>query len=117
LSKKQKKKRPDEKTEQAQSEKLKSPLNPHAVLLIAIILPGVGQVLNYTPFRGIIMIFFMLVGSWISFNTTTPEHSVLGRYAGGWFVYALSIFDAYKWGRHRFEYFKVHGKDSPVINQ
>ncbi|MBW1785245.1 MAG: hypothetical protein JRK53_01295 [Deltaproteobacteria bacterium] len=76
------------------------------VLGIAIVLPGVGQVLNNTPTRGLFMIFFMLVGAWICFNTTTPEHSFLGRYAGGWFVYAISILDAYRFARVRSEVFK-----------
>lgn len=115
---KQKNKRPDRKTAPLPgSGKHKSPLNPHLVLLIAIIFPGVGQVINNTPVRGFIMVFFMLIGAWICFNTTTPEHSFLGRYAGGWFVYAISIFDAYKWARYRFEYFRVHGKNSPTINR
>ena len=81
-------------------------MNPYVVLLVAICLPGVGQVINNYPTRGLILIFFMLVGTWISFNTTTPEHSVLGRYAAGWFVYAMSILDAYKWARYRYELYK-----------
>ena len=90
---------------------VKRPLNPYLVLVIAIILPGVGQVLNNTPTRGLFMVFFMLVGAWICFNTTTPAHSFLGRYAGGWFVYAISIMDAYKWARVRYEIYKFRGPD------
>ncbi|MBI4773453.1 MAG: hypothetical protein HY788_04595 [Deltaproteobacteria bacterium] len=87
----------------------KPPMNPHLVLLVAILLPGVGQVLNNMPKRGLTMLLFMLVLVWICFHLTTPEHSFLGRYAGGWFVYAMSILDAYKWARYRYEYYKVHG--------
>ena len=38
---------------------------------------------------------------WVSYHLTTPDHSLLGRYAGGWFVYAMSLLDAYKWARVR----------------
>jgi hypothetical protein len=89
-------------------EKVKPPLNPYLVLAIAMVLPGVGQVLNNTPTRGLFMVFFMLVGAWICYNTTTPEHSFLGRYAGGWFVYAISILDAYRFARVRYEVFRYH---------
>jgi hypothetical protein len=89
----------------------KGPLNPYLVLAIAIVLPGVGQVLNNTPTRGLFMVFFMLVGAWICFHTTTPEHSFLGRYAGGWFVYAISILDAYRFARVRYEIYHFRGPD------
>ena len=99
--------------EHVRADKRKGALNPYVVLAVAIVLPGVGQVLNNTPARGLIMIFFMLVGAWICYNTTTPEHSVLGRYAAGWFVYAISVLDAYRWARYRSEYSKADGQDSP----
>jgi hypothetical protein len=85
------------------------PRHPYVVLLLAMVLPGMGQVMNSTPFRGLFFVFFMLVGAWICLHTTTPEHSYLGRFAGGWFVYAISILDAYKWARYRFEYFRRKG--------
>lgn len=110
---KSKKKRPDNKTGQIRSGRSRRPMNPYIVLVVAIVLPGVGQVINNTPLRGLIMVFFMIVGAWICFHTTTPEHSFLGRYAGGWFIYAMSILDAYRWARHRSEYDKVHGLKNP----
>jgi hypothetical protein len=75
--------------------------------MVAIILPGVVQVMNNTPMRGLILVLFMLMGAWICFHTTTPEHSFLGRYAGGWFVYAMSVLDAYRWARYRYEFLKA----------
>ena len=92
----------------------KPPLNPYVVLAVAILLPGVGQVLNDTPKRGLTMLLFMLALAWICYHLTTPEHSFLGRYAGGWFVYAMSILDAYKWARYRYEYYKTHGLGGDV---
>jgi len=52
------------------------------------------------------MLFFIIMMGMVSFYTTTPEHSVLGRFAGGIFIYAISIMDAYRWARYRWEYFK-----------
>lgn len=83
--------------------------HPYFVLLLAILLPGVGQVLNNTPGRGLLMVFFMIILGMVTFYTTTPEHSFLGRYAGGILIYAISIMDAYRWSRYRWEYFRKHG--------
>lgn len=82
------------------------PRHPYLVTLVAVLLPGYGQVLNHQPTRGLQFAFFTLLLGWISYQLTTPEHSVLGRYAGGWFVYALSVLDAYKHARIRWEVFQ-----------
>lgn len=84
---------------------LKRPFHPWLVLAVALALPGVGQVINNTPMRGLVMLFFMGLLGLFTFLTTTPEHSFLGRYAGGLFVYAISVMDAYRWSRYRWEYF------------
>lgn len=97
-----------------QPAKERPPFNPYAVLAVSIFLPGVGQVLNNTPTRGLFMVFFMLVGAWICFNTTTPQHSILGRYAGGWFVYAISILDAYRFAKVRYEIYRYHHPEAAV---
>ncbi|HXG29973.1 MAG TPA: hypothetical protein VNJ47_14125 [Nevskiales bacterium] len=82
---------------------MKTPWHPYAVFAIAALLPGMGQVLNATPVRGLMMAFFMLTLGVVCYHLTTPEHSLLGRYAGGWFVYAVSVMDAYQWARYRWE--------------
>ena len=93
-------------TETDSSKPVKPPLHPWLVIVVALLLPGVGQVVNGTPLRGLTMLFFMgLLGSF-TLLTTTPEHSFLGRYAGGLFVYAMSVMDAYRWARYRHELFK-----------
>ncbi|MEQ9487916.1 MAG: hypothetical protein RIM72_02855 [Alphaproteobacteria bacterium] len=79
----------------------KKPLNPYLVLAAAIVLPGIGQVLNETPRRGLVMVLFMLILGWVTLYTTTPDHSFVGRYAGGLFVYAISVMDAYRFARVR----------------
>jgi hypothetical protein len=88
----------------------KPPLNPYIVLLVSILLPGVGHVLNNQAKRGIIMLFFMISLAWVTYHLTTPQHSFLGRHAGGLFVYAMSIPDAYKRARYRWEYYRLHGR-------
>jgi hypothetical protein len=76
------------------------------VLLIAILLPGMGQVVNNTPSRGLMMAFSMLALGFVSWHLTTPEQSLVGRYAGGLFIYAISVMDAYRWARYRWEFFR-----------
>ncbi len=86
--------------------KLASPLHPLLVLGIAIVLPGVGQVVNNTPMRGLMMLFFMLMLGVITYNLAGPNISVVGKFAGGIFIYALSVMDAYYWARYRWECFR-----------
>ena len=77
-------------------------VKPIWVLVVAAILPGVGQVVNRMPIRGLVFIFYMLLLGIVTFNLTTPEHSLVGRYSGGIFIYAISILDAYKWASYRY---------------
>jgi NADH:ubiquinone oxidoreductase subunit 6 (subunit J) len=69
---------------------------PFLVLGVAIVLPGMGHVLNRTPVRGLLFLFYIILLGTITYHLTTPDHSFLGRYAGGIFVYAISIMDAYR---------------------
>lgn len=82
---------------------LQGPVHPYLVLLIAIVLPGVGQVVNHNPMRGLTMLFFMLVLGVVTYQMAAPGISVIGQFAGGIFIYALSIMDAYMWARIRWE--------------
>lgn len=84
---------------------LKPPPHPRLVLLVAILLPGVGQLLNGSSKRALMFLFFMLSLAWVSYYLTTPQHSFVGRYAGGFFIYAISIMDAYRFARLRWEIF------------
>lgn len=85
---------------------IKAPLAPLWVLLTAILLPGMGQVVNNTPVKGLVMISFMLILGMITFNLAQPHISMVGKLAGGIFIYALSIMDAYYWAKYRWEAFK-----------
>jgi hypothetical protein len=81
----------------------KPPINPYVVLAVAIVLPGVGHVLAGQPQRGFGFAFFSLLLALLTWHTTTPEHSFIGRSAGGLFVWALSIPDAYRIARLNYE--------------
>lgn len=82
-------------------------VKPIWVFVLAAILPGVGQVVNRMPIRGLVFIFYMLLLGIVTFNLTTPEHSLVGRYSGGIFIYAMSILDAYKWASYRYRRTRV----------
>lgn len=71
------------------------------VLCSSLLLPGSGQVINRTPMRGLVFVFYIVLLGAITYQLTTPEHSFLGRYAGGLFVYAISVVDAYTWAARR----------------
>jgi hypothetical protein len=91
----------------------KPPLHPYWVLLIAMVLPGVGQVVNNTPNRGIMFLFFMMSLGWVSMHLSPPDASFIGRYAGGFFIYAISVLDAYRWARYRWAFFhREQGKSA-----
>ncbi|MEY4369715.1 MAG: hypothetical protein RL564_1665 [Pseudomonadota bacterium] len=78
------------------------PLHPLLILVVAVILPGMGQVLNGMLVRAWIMIFFALSLGVVTYHLTTPAHSFIGRHAGGFFIYAIMVMDAYLWSRYRY---------------
>ena len=82
---------------------MKKPLHPWAVLAIAVVLPGVGHVASRQPVRGLIFLFFIILLGAFTVKTASPDVSVVGKYAGGLFVWAMSILDAYRIGRIRYE--------------
>lgn len=81
------------------------PLSPKLVILIATLLPGMGQVANRMPTRGLMFVFYIILLAVVTYNLTTPDHSFIGRYSGGIFVYMLSVLDAYRWAKYRYKVF------------
>ena len=77
------------------------PINPYLVLTLATMLPGAGHVAVRDATRGLAFAFFAVFFSVITYKTTPPDRSFLGRHAGGLFVWALSIPDAYRRARVR----------------
>ena len=80
-----------------------APAHPYAVLALAVLMPGGGHVLAGQPQRGFGFALFSLLLGVISWHTTTPDHSFIGRLALGLFVWAVSIPDAYRVARINWE--------------
>ena len=85
------------------------PINPYLVLAIAVVLPGGGHVAAGYPERGLRFAFFAMLMVAFTWHFSTPEQSFVGRSAGGLFVWALSIPDAYRLARIRYEVWKSKG--------
>ena len=92
----------------------RAPPQPYLVLAVAILLPGCGHLLLGQQRRGLTFLFFMLLLGLVTFQLTTPERSLVGRYAGGLFVYALSLTDAYRLARERYERWRAAAQPSRV---
>jgi hypothetical protein len=82
---------------------MKKPMHPWAVLAVAVVLPGVGHVVSRQPMRGLIFLFFIILLGAFTLKTAAPDVSIVGKYAGGLFVWAMSILDAYRIARIRYE--------------
>jgi len=85
---------------------LRRPRHPLLVLLAAILLPGFGHTLSGFPLRGLTLQMFMIVFGLITWHLTTPQQSLVGRLAGGVFIYAVSIMDAYRLAKLRWDAFQ-----------
>lgn len=72
------------------------PHHPLAVLGVALVLPGMGQVLNDQAKRGLVFVFYILLLGILTRLVAPEDATVVGRVAGGVFVYALSVLDAYQ---------------------
>lgn len=74
----------------------KKPVNPRLVLLAAIMIPGAGHLLLGKQVRGAYFLFFSIVLGWLTTKIAPEQASFIGRHAGGFFIYALSLPDAYR---------------------
>lgn len=92
---------------------MKPPLSPRIVLAVALILPGVGQVLNRQPLRGLIFVGFAVLLGGFTLKTAAPDVSFIGKLSGGLFVWAMAVLDAYKFARIRRAIWD-HAKRSPA---
>lgn len=79
----------------------KAPPHPHLVLAIATLLPGMGQVMNRQPVRGLTFVFFALLLGAFTLKTAAAEVSFVGKMAGALFVWAIAMMDAYRTARLR----------------
>jgi TM2 domain-containing membrane protein YozV len=86
----------------------RKPLPPWLVTAVAFVLPGAGQMLNGDPMRGIIVQSFMMFLALVTYRVTTPEISIFGRFAGGIFVYVVSVLDAHAIANRRAKAYLRH---------
>lgn len=70
--------------------------NPRVVLLVAALLPGMGHVLIGRAARGLGFAAFTVLLGWLTTKFAPPDAGMIGRHAGGLFVWALSLPDVYK---------------------
>lgn len=80
---------------------MKAPPNPRLVFAVALLLPGMGQVLNRQPVRGLIFVCFAVLLGGFTLKTAAPDVSFVGKVSGGLFVWAMAALDAYKLARIR----------------
>lgn len=89
-----------------------TPRNPYAVLLAALVLPGAGHVLQGKPQRGLMFLFFTITLGWVSLRLNPETAGFFTRHVGGIFIYGLSVIDAYKMARVKWEVWKHARKDA-----
>lgn len=92
----------------------RQPPEPGLVLAVAALLPGMGQVLNGMTTRGLTFLFFIFMLGMASYHLTSPAHSFVGRHAGGFFVYAISVLDAYRIARLRQSWYRSLRGEPPA---
>lgn len=66
-----------------------------APVVAAFLVPGSGYVLLSRPMRGLVMIFWMCIFGYITFQLSSTNISVIGRYSGGIAVWVISILEVY----------------------
>jgi hypothetical protein len=59
-------------------------------------LPGMGQVLNRQPVRGLVFVCFAVLLGGFTLKTAAPDVSFVGKLSGALFVWAMAALDAYK---------------------
>ena len=64
-------------------------------VMAAFLVPGSGYVLLSRPMRGLVMIFWMCIFGYITFQLSSANISVIGRYSGGIAVWVISVLEVY----------------------
>lgn len=62
-------------------------------LILALLLPASGHLLLGRPARGFILLLWMLVMGFITYNLSGEHISFIGRYSGGFAILILSVLD------------------------
>jgi len=64
-------------------------------VMAAFLVPGSGYVLLLRPMRGLVMIFWMCIFGYITFQLSSANISVIGRCSGGIAVWVISVLEVY----------------------
>jgi hypothetical protein len=76
-------------------------LTPYQALAVAMVLPGMGHVICGATKRGLMLQLFMIIGGLVTWHLAPPGASLVGKLAGGLFVYAMSLPEVYRLARLR----------------
>ncbi|MCA0433555.1 MAG: hypothetical protein LCH46_09835 [Proteobacteria bacterium] len=89
------------------------PTHPYKILAAALLVPGAGHVWLGLAQRGLMFLFFTAVLGWVSAKLMPADATFIGRHIGGVFIYGVSVIDAYRTARLRYELWR-HKADTPV---
>ncbi|OQY23023.1 MAG: hypothetical protein B6I37_06145 [Desulfobacteraceae bacterium 4572_35.2] len=70
-----------------------SRLKESSPIFLAIMLPGSGHLVLGRPARGFILLLWMVVMGFITYNLSDENTSFIGRYSGGFAILILSVLD------------------------
>lgn len=62
-----------------------------AIFLSSVVIPGSGFVWLGKPIRGLMYVVWMLFFGLLTYQATSPHISPLGRYAGAFAIWMLSL--------------------------
>lgn len=93
------------------------PHHPYLVLAASVVLPGAGHVIQGRAQRGLVFLFFIIVLGWATSKIMPPDASFIARHAGGFLIYGLSVLDAYKTARVRWEIWKHQQRETSPSSQ
>ncbi len=63
------------------------------IVLLSMLLPSAGYLLLKKQVRGLVMIAWMLVMGFITYQLTDETISFIGRYSGGFAIWVLSVIE------------------------
>ncbi|MCD6527894.1 MAG: hypothetical protein J7K75_12980 [Desulfuromonas sp.] len=62
-------------------------------IVLALLIPSSGHLILGRPTRGFILVLWMLVMGFVTYNLTDETISFIGRYSGGFAILVISVLD------------------------
>jgi len=72
------------------------------VVLATFVIPGSGYVILGKPVRGLLMVFWMILFGFVTFNLTSENISFIGRVSGGIAIWTLSLVEVYRIAKNNY---------------